>query len=63
MNTNVNGYKTSIKTYYFTVKHPQTGETKIVRHPAVNMEKAREVLVIKCGAEILDLIVSTKVSA
>jgi hypothetical protein len=54
---------TAIKTYYFTVKHPQSGETKIIRHPAVNLEMARKVLVIKCGKEILDLILETKVSA
>lgn len=56
-------YKTTIKTYYFTVLHPETGERKIVMHPAVNLEMARKVLAIKCGEVILDRIISVKVGA
>lgn len=59
----MNTYTTAIKTYYFTVKHPQTGKTQIVRHPAVSLKMARKVLVIKCGEQILENIISTKVGA
>lgn len=53
-------FKSTMKTYYFTVRHPETNELKIVRHPAANLEMATKVLVIKCGEIILDRIVSWK---
>jgi len=56
-------FQSVMKTYYFTVRHPETNELKIVRHPAANEQLAYKVLVIKCGKQILDRIVSVKVSA
>lgn len=56
-------FKSVMKTYYFTVRHPETNELKIVRHPAANEKLAYDLLVMKCGKKILDRIVSVKVSA
>jgi hypothetical protein len=55
-------YQSKLKTYYFTVTHPETKERKMVVHPAGNLELAYKVLVIKCGKEILDNIISVKTS-
>jgi hypothetical protein len=57
----MNTYTSKMQTYYFKVMHPVTGDLKIVRHPAVNLELARKVLVIKCGEVILDRIVEVRV--
>jgi hypothetical protein len=53
-------FKSVMKTYYFTVRHPETNELKIVRHPAASFELAEKLLVIKCGKQILDRVVSWK---
>lgn len=55
-------FKSVMKTYYFTVRHPETNELKIVRHPAANLELAEKLLVIKCGKQILDRVVKVQTS-
>jgi hypothetical protein len=56
-------FKSVMKIYRFTVRHPQTNEVKLVIHPAANLELALKVLAIKCGDQILTRIISTEVRA
>ena len=50
-----------MNTFYFTVINPNTNKEAIVRHPAVSLEMAKKVLVIKCGADILNNILEVRV--
>jgi hypothetical protein len=59
----MNTYTSKIKTYYFTIQHPETGKTIQQRYPATSLEMARKVLVMANDERVLNLILETKVSA
>jgi hypothetical protein len=56
-------YTSKLKTYYFTIQHPETGKAIHQKYPAANLEMAKKVLVIANDDRVLDLILEIKVSA
>lgn len=60
--TELKNFTSTIKTFHFTIKNPNTGKLINQMIPAVSVEMARKILVMRNDERVLGLIKEIRVS-